>query len=98
MGFVKSTRRFKPIFLQPYDAHKDLQVNHGIHFMLTLVTFGLWGLVWWYLILKSQGENQSLFSGFDDDYWSYLIEREQPPPSLYRQRFAPSDNTAQFEA
>ncbi|QYK08462.1 DUF4234 domain-containing protein [Shewanella mangrovisoli] len=98
MAFVKSTRRFKPKFLQAYDVQKDLQINHGMHFVLTLITFGLWGLVWWYLILKSQGDNQSLFSGFDDDYWSYLIECEQPPASLYRQRFAASVNSVQFEA
>ncbi len=98
MAFVKSTRRFKPKFLQPYDVQKDLQINHAMHFMLTLITFGLWGLVWWYLILKSQGDNQSLFSGFDDDYWSYLIECEQPPASLYRQRFSASANSVQFEA
>ncbi|ABI37843.1 conserved hypothetical protein [Shewanella sp. MR-4] len=98
MAFVKSTRRFKLRFLQPYDVQKDLQINHAMHFMLTLITFGLWGLVWWYLILKSQGDNQSLFSGFDDDYWSYLIECEQPPASLYRQRFAASANSVQFEA
>ncbi|VEE61303.1 Uncharacterised protein [Shewanella putrefaciens] len=98
MAFVKSTRRFKPRFLQPYDVQKDLQINHAMHFMLTLITFGLWGLVWWYLLLKSQGDNQSLFSGFDDDYWSYLIECEQPPASLYRQRFSASANSVQFEA
>lgn len=98
MGFVKSTRRFKPKFLQAHDVRKELQINHVMHFMLTLTTFGLWGLVWWYLILKSQGDNQSLFSGFDDDYWSYLIECEQPPASLYRQRFAASVRSVQFEA
>ncbi|MEL4281068.1 MULTISPECIES: DUF4234 domain-containing protein [Shewanella] len=98
MAFVKSTRRFKPKFLQVYEVQKDFQINHGMHFVLTLITFGLWGLVWWYLILKSQGDNQSLFSGFDDDYWSYLIECEQPPASLYRQRFAASVNSVQFEA
>ncbi|MFB2779331.1 DUF4234 domain-containing protein [Shewanella sp. FJAT-51649] len=98
MAFVKSTRRFKPKFLQVYEVQEDLKMNHAMHFVLTLITFGLWGLVWWYLILKSQGDNQSLFSGFDDDYWSYLIECEQPPASLYRQRFAASVNSVQFEA
>lgn len=98
MGFVKSSRRFKPRFLHVYDAKKDKQINHGLHFILTLLTFGLWGLVWWWLILKSQGGSESLFSGFDDDYWSYLIEREQPPAALYRQQIAPPVNTGYFEA
>lgn len=98
MGFVKSSRRFKLRCLQVYDAKKDQQIHHGLHFILTLLTFGLWGLVWWWLILKSQGGSESLFSGFDDDYWSYLIEREQPPAAFYRQQIASTANTGYFEA
>ncbi|MCH1929660.1 hypothetical protein L9G16_05650 [Shewanella sp. A25] len=98
MGFVKSTRRYKPTFSHVYDAQQEPQINHSLHFVLTLLTFGLWGIIWWRLILKSQGDNESLFSGFDDDYWSYLIEREQPPASLYPQRFAPSADSVYFDA
>lgn len=103
MGFTKSTRRFKPKCFQANDIKKDLEINHRLHFILTLTTLGLWGLVWWYWLLKSQGAiffhvHQSLFSAFDDAYWSYLIECEQPPASLYRQRFATSARSAQFEA
>lgn len=98
MEFVKSSRRFKLHFLQVYDAKKNQQINHGLHFILTILTFGLWGLVWWRLILKSQGESELLFSGFDDDYWSYLIECEQPPAALYRQQIASTVTTGYFEA
>ncbi|MCC4831687.1 hypothetical protein Q4601_15175 [Shewanella sp. 1_MG-2023] len=58
-------------------------INHVLHFTLTLMTFGLWAIVWWWLILKARGEQDNLFAGFDDDYWSYLIERERPPAALY---------------
>lgn len=62
----------------------NLEKNKLIHFILTLITFGAWGLVWWWLILKSEGKADQLFRGFDDAYWSYLIEREQPPASLHK--------------
>lgn len=71
-------------------------VQHPLHFCLTLVTFGLWGLVWWYLILKQQGK-RDILTGFDDDYWSYLIEREQPPAALYPQRFS-AEQRGTFDA
>lgn len=73
-------------------------VQHGRHFVLTLVTFGVWGIVWWWLIVKENDDSASFFSGFDDDYWSYLIEREQPPAALYRQRIAPPIPTMHFDA
>lgn len=73
-------------------------VRHGRHFVLTLVTFGAWGIVWWWLIIKENDDSASFFSGFDDDYWSYLIEREQPPAALYRQHIAPSIPTIHFDA
>lgn len=98
MGFVKSSRRFKPKAFADHLALRDTQIHHGWHFILTLLTFGLWGLVWWWLILKANGKSGSFFSGFDDDYWSYLIEREQPPAALYRQQIASQGNTAHFDA
>ena len=58
-------------------------INHVLHFTLTIFTLGLWAMVWWWLILKSRGEHRNPFAGFDDDYWSYLIERECPPAALY---------------
>ncbi len=98
MAFVKSNRRYKLRFSRVYNVRREQQINHALHFVLTLLTFGLWGIIWWRLVLKSQGDNESLFSGFDDDYWSYLIEREQPPASLYRQHFSSALSSEQFEA
>ncbi|QSX36404.1 hypothetical protein [Shewanella sedimentimangrovi] len=37
--------------------------------------------MWWYLIVRAEG--RSWLSGFDDDYWSYLLEREMPPAALH---------------
>lgn len=65
----------------------NASINHSLHFVLTLLSGGAWGLVWWWLITNSE-DSQGFFSSFDDDYWSYLIEREQPPAALYRQRFS----------
>ncbi|WOT05711.1 hypothetical protein [Shewanella youngdeokensis] len=62
-------------------------INHLRHFIATLLTFGLWGVVWWWLILRSEGKHKQLFTRFDEAYWSYLIEREQPPAALYPMRF-----------
>lgn len=72
-------------------------VNHSFHFVLTLLTFGLWGVVWWWLIIKAEGKDD-FFSGFDDDYWSYLIECEQPPAALYRQQVASDKSHSSFDA
>jgi|GEM_PF-3761075 len=75
-----------------YEGHKV------IHFLLTIFTFGLWGLVWWWLILKSEGKSEQLFRGFDDAYWSYLIEREQPPAALHKMKFDNDDCKGFFDA
>lgn len=75
----------------------DNVIRHGLHFVLTLLTFGLWGMVWWWLILKYQGKKNQWLSGFDDDYWSYLMERDQPPASLYPLNFD-GNQKSQFEA
>nr|WP_228289753.1 hypothetical protein [Shewanella cyperi] len=56
-------------------------VCHPLHFLLTLLTLGAWAPVWWYLIVRAEG--RSWLSGFDDDYWSYLMEREMPPAALH---------------
>ena len=69
-----------------------------LHFMLTILTFGAWGLVWWWLILKSEGKTEQLFRGFDDAYWSYLIEREQPPASLHKMKIGDNDCKGHFDA
>ncbi|WP_322619490.1 hypothetical protein [Shewanella sp. YLB-07] len=76
----------------------NLEKNKLIHFVLTLVTFGAWGLVWWWLILKSEGKTDQLFRGFDDAYWSYLITREQPPASLHKMKVDQEVETGYFDA
>ncbi|PKH56275.1 hypothetical protein CXF83_05355 [Shewanella sp. Choline-02u-19] len=73
-------------------------INHPRHFVATLLTFGVWGLVWWWLILRSEGKHKQLFSGFDDAYWSYLIEREQPPAALHTMHFSKNEKNSKFEA
>jgi hypothetical protein len=32
-------------------AHHRNGPSHGLHLVLTIVTFGLWGLVWLFLVL-----------------------------------------------
>nr|WP_040571790.1 hypothetical protein [Shewanella benthica] len=76
----------------------NLEKHKLIHLVLTLITFGAWGLVWWWLILKSEGKTDQLFRGFDDAYWSYLIEREQPPASLHKMKVAQETETGHFDA
>ncbi|MBT1443584.1 hypothetical protein KJI95_03485 [Shewanella sp. JM162201] len=81
---------FLPSYQSPETAisEESAGICHPLHFCLTLASFGLWGLVWWYLILRQQGQQANFLAGFDDDYWSYLIEREQPPAALYPQKFS----------
>ena len=74
------------------------KLNHHWHFLLTLVTFGLWGLIWWRIILRSQGKQGQFFHGFDDAYWSHLIEREQPPAALHTLEFDKPKPSYRFEA
>lgn len=76
----------------------DVEGNKVVHFALTILTFGLWGLVWWWLILKSEGKTEQLFRGFDDAYWSYLIEREQPPAALHKMKFNKEESKGFFDA
>ncbi|MCK8044747.1 hypothetical protein MSG37_07615 [Shewanella sp. 1CM18E] len=71
-------------------------IKHGWHFVLTLLTLGLWGLVWWWLILRAEGK--AFFSGFDDAYWSHLMERDQPPAALYKMQFSKNHKTSKFDA
>ncbi|OBT08404.1 hypothetical protein A9267_11985 [Shewanella sp. UCD-FRSSP16_17] len=73
-------------------------INHPLHFLLTLATLGLWAMVWWWLILKSRGKESNWLAGFDDDYWSYLIERECPPAALYPVKIGNKETTFIFEA
>ncbi|ACJ30912.1 Conserved hypothetical protein [Shewanella piezotolerans WP3] len=91
------------------DEHKDndeckqravdyKSINHPRHFVATILTFGLWGLVWWWLILRSEGKHKQIFSGFDDAYWSYLIERDQPPAALHKMSFNKNKENAKFDA
>ena len=80
------------------NANAQPAINHVLHFILTLFTFGLWAMVWWWLILKSRGEHKNLFAGFDDDYWSYLIERERPPAALYPTKVGKDKVESVFEA
>ncbi|MCL1065947.1 hypothetical protein L2735_03880 [Shewanella olleyana] len=84
----------------PTIATQDQQhaINHVLHFTLTLFSFGLWAMVWWWLILKSRGEQNNPFAGFDDDYWSYLIERERPPAALYPTKVGKDKEECIFEA
>ncbi|MBL4912433.1 hypothetical protein JMA39_04680 [Shewanella schlegeliana] len=81
---------------QPQRVVRSENIRHGLHFALTLLTFGVWGLVWWWLILRA--ENKQIFSGFDDAYWSYLIERDQPPAALHRMHFSKNNKSSKFEA
>jgi hypothetical protein len=47
------------------------QVNHWLHFRLTLATFGAWAvLVWWWLPLYVWDRNQR-------ERWNYLIRLAQ---------------------
>ncbi|GIU07160.1 MULTISPECIES: hypothetical protein [unclassified Shewanella] len=71
-------------------------VKHGWHFVLTLLTLGLWGIVWWWLTLRAEGK--PLFSGFDDAYWSYLMERDQPPAALHPMHFSKNNKNSKFDA
>ncbi|MGS0680228.1 hypothetical protein ACVBIL_03595 [Shewanella sp. 125m-7] len=81
---------------QPQAVVRTQEIRHAWHFALTLLTLGLWGLVWWWLILRAEGK--AIFSGFDDAYWSYLIEREQPPAALYKMRFSKNNKNSKFDA
>jgi hypothetical protein len=74
------------------------EVHHLWHFLFTLLSFGLWGLIWWRAILKSQGKQGQFFHGFDDAYWSHLIEREQPPAALHRLEFDQAHPSYHFDA
>ncbi|MFC3185878.1 hypothetical protein ACFOD0_03105 [Shewanella intestini] len=76
-------------------AHQA-RINHPLHFCLTLFTLSLWAIVWWWLILKARGKG-NFITALDDDYWSYLIEREQPPAALYQLKVG-ADVTAKFDA
>ncbi|ACA85160.1 DUF4234 domain-containing protein [Shewanella woodyi] len=89
---VRRLSASKAVSQEPAEQHKL------IHFLLTLVTFGLWGLVWWWLILKSEGKADQLFRGFDDAYWSYLIEREQPPAALHKMKVDAELKRGYFDA
>ncbi len=74
------------------------KIHHHWHFVLTLLTLGGWGIVWWRLIRKTRGLSMPFFEGFDDAYWSYLIEREQPPAALYNMSFDAIHRSVIFEA
>ncbi|WP_394131989.1 hypothetical protein [Shewanella maritima] len=80
---------------QPPQLRERNSINHPMHFLLTLVTFGLWGVCWWYIILKSRGHD-GFISALDDDYWSYLIEREQPPAALYPIKIAKEESQREY--
>ncbi|MGL4475810.1 MAG: hypothetical protein ACRCT7_15340 [Shewanella sp.] len=69
-----------------------------VHFVLTIITLGLWGLVWWILVLKAEGRQFHLFSAFDEAYWQHLILREQPPSSLHPQQFDANSAKSEFSA
>ena len=73
-------------------------INHPRHFLTTILTFGAWGLVWWWLILRAEGKHKQFFRGFDDAYWSYLIEREQPPAALHKMQFTDNEKISKFDA
>ncbi|MCL1141166.1 hypothetical protein [Shewanella gaetbuli] len=84
-------------YTQAQRKNNARSINHPLHFCLTLMSFGLWGIIWWRLILTSKGE-KSFISALDDDYWSYLIEREQPPAALYPLQVGRKKNDIIFEA
>ena len=78
-------------------SQAEQSINHPLHFCLTLLTFGLWDIIWWRLILNDRGE-AGFISALDDDYWSYLIEREQPPAALYQVHIGQKSTETVFEA
>ncbi len=94
---ARESQTCEPQVEQNLSHGSDCIIRHGLHFILTLATFGLWGVVWWWLILKYQGKKNQWLSGFDDDYWSYLMEREQPPAALYPLKFD-AKHKGQFDA
>lgn len=79
-------------------AADNCEIHHRWHFVLTLLSFGVWGIVWWRLILKSQGKEKAFFHGFDDAYWSHLIEREQPPAALHKLQIDDERHSVNFDA
>ncbi|MGL4516078.1 MAG: hypothetical protein ACRCUH_05190 [Shewanella sp.] len=98
MEFIRSSRRFKLTTIPVHSVDKKPQIHHGVHLTLTLITMGLWAGVWCWVVLSAYGEAPSLFSHFEDDYWRYLIEREQPPASLYSECLQLNYGADYFEA
>ncbi|QSX34298.1 hypothetical protein JYB87_03330 [Shewanella avicenniae] len=58
-----------------------------LHFVLTTLTFGLWAPVWWWFVFREEIKTSGWFHLFDNDYWDYIVERDEPPAALYPTRF-----------
>lgn len=72
-------------------------VTNLLHFVLTAATFGLWAPVWWYCVFRDEIKTSGWFQLFDNDYWDYIVERDEPPAALYPTRFDLADEV-RFEA
>lgn len=68
-------------------ANQRLLIINLLHFVLTAATLGLWAPVWWWCINREEIKQSGVFHKFDNDYWDYLVERDEPPASLYPTRF-----------
>lgn len=64
---------------------------HLLHFVLTMFTLGLWGPVWWWYANRLAVKTEGFFHRFDNDYWDYIVERDEPPAALYPIRFDRAD-------
>ncbi|WP_052074668.1 hypothetical protein [Shewanella mangrovi] len=72
-------------------ADNQLFWTNILHFVLTTVTVGLWAPIWWWSINREEIKKSGLFHQFDNDYWDYIVERDEPPAALYPLRFDLAD-------
>ncbi|MDF0533179.1 hypothetical protein PY479_02670 [Shewanella sp. A32] len=70
---------------------------HSLHFLLTMLTLGLWGPVWWWYANRGSVKDEGFFHRFDNDYWDYIVERDEPPAALHPLRFDLADEV-RFDA
>lgn len=61
-----------------------IQVNHLLHLILTIITFGVWGLVWMVITLSAANENSSLDKRYRDAVARY--QRYQAEMAEYQHK------------
>ncbi|MCL1074321.1 hypothetical protein [Shewanella dokdonensis] len=66
---------------------KNRILIHLLHFVLTMLTLGLWGPLWWLYANRCSVQEEGFFHRFDNDYWDYIVERDEPPAALHPIRF-----------